>query len=962
MKRLLSLLIFILFAVNPLIAQNDYNNPPSWDYLQQFGGDGADRISDSAVSSDGSLFIAGYFNGPTLLGEQQMDADGIWNAFVAKVDASDGTVHWHKTITGQGIRSQLTGIKLDIDGSNNVYVAGNIVTADGLNSGAISSPADIVAGFFMTGFTEQGEELFVKLHETAEYNLTSSSLREFAAADNYLYMVLDEGSVGHAFVFDNEGNYENRIDTDLDFSYVATDGNSVSWIVATAYATTLLGVPIEHTGPFSPTSVINTNLEATEGNWSNYVGQTLSSALNLGAIEVNSDGEVFVCGIFEGLLNLNDGQGQLGSGERNAVTAKLSPDGVLLWAVAPDYDGFGEPAPRDLAINEDGKVAVRVTSLDPGFEYNGNFLGRNGLVLLAAEDGSLVHTKGNDYEFQLLDYTQGNIFTNNTEALLVDLESTTDSFADNWNWAGGGNSGFARPVGGLATDSQNNIYTYGIYNGAFPNVPSAADNSLILNKFNADGQLQASFSAIAYGSFDISYYGSQIAIDEQDYIVFGGDISGSLQFPDGSFIENTNGSSFIAKVNTNLELQWIKQFSSEEVQSISCGPNNSIVVSGVFDNLFSFAYGSTELDSPQGLADFYLMKLDANGDLQWVKSAGGEDVEFTALSGIDAEGNVYMAGEYVSKSIVIDGTSVEVGTDDSQAALSKFDPNGNHLWTKAFGSGSLAGYWPTGFQTDEEGNCHVIGWFSSGLEVAGESYEHPNADVTNIFHNYVAKFNPDGDPLWFNPIYQSEFDFIGIQPAIDAEGNVYFSGRYRDQADFGDEHTMLSEFQSRNLYFAKYSNEGELIWVKAADNQSGGFASGYAAAVNGNKTIYSGYVHTVMDFSGQTLSAASNNGFIGQIDNGIDVGIETPAESITLNVFPNPTSNHCALSIKTEARLDVQIEIYDAKGALVQSREMGELAKGQYDISINTANWASGLYLIQAVTERGIFETKLTKF
>jgi hypothetical protein len=91
----------------------------------------------------------------------------------------------------------------------------------------------------------------------------------------------------------------------------------------------------------------------------------------------------------------------------------------------------------------------------------------------------------------------------------------------------------------------------------------------------------------------------------------------------------------------------------------------------------------------------------------------------------------------------------------------------------------------------------------------------------------------------------------GWSIAVDRSGNSYVTGRFTDVAVFGSSdatETTLTAFGTRDVFVAKYSSEGRLLWVRQAGGRTGAFPSGWGLgiAVNdaGQSTVTGYFVET----------------------------------------------------------------------------------------------------------------------
>ena len=92
----------------------------------------------------------------------------------------------------------------------------------------------------------------------------------------------------------------------------------------------------------------------------------------------------------------------------------------------------------------------------------------------------------------------------------------------------------------------------------------------------------------------------------------------------------------------------------------------------------------------------------------------------------------------------------------------------------------------------------------------------------------------------------------------------------------------------------------------------------------------------------------------------INAGIATSNINIAnVTVYPNPASNAANINVEMAQNENVNIIIVNALGQVVYN-ETKSLDAGSHNISLNTENWASGLYNINMTTSKGSATQKLT--
>lgn len=199
--------------------------------------------------------------------------------------------------------------------------------------------------------------------------------------------------------------------------------------------------------------------------------------------------------------------------------------------------------------------------------------------------------------------------------------------------------------------------------------------------------------------------------------------------------------------------------------------------------------GSTEgqMDAtPLGMKDVFVRKVDSEGAIVWTKQFGSNNNDYVFSSTTDSAGNIYITGATT-------GNLEGVGIGDSDAFLRKYDPDGNVLWTKQFGTVSEDIAYSV--VTDSLDNVIVAGTTRGNLETS-----------MGFLDGFIRKYNSDGDALWTRQFGTGNFDtissvIVGPDDSITAAGHTpgNFSGLTNGGFDF---------------IATQYSPEGTVNWVK----------------------------------------------------------------------------------------------------------------------------------------------------
>jgi hypothetical protein len=117
---------------------------------------------------------------------------------------------------------------------------------------------------------------------------------------------------------------------------------------------------------------------------------------------------------------------------------------------------------------------------------------------------------------------------------------------------------------------------------------------------------------------------------------------------------------------------------------------------------------------------------------------------------------------------------------------------------------SLPNVTPQGVAIDAQGNTAITGFFESYGSIDGTTLSGVGTE------GFVAKLAPDGTLLWLKQLGGFDAQY-GRDVALDAAGNVFVGGEFRNTVDFGTGPIAASD---TDAFVVKYAPDGTVSWVK----------------------------------------------------------------------------------------------------------------------------------------------------
>ncbi|MBO0358462.1 T9SS type A sorting domain-containing protein [Hymenobacter sp. BT186] len=454
---------------------------------------------------------------------------------------------------------------------------------------------------------------------------------------------------------------------------------------------------------------------------------------------------------------------------------------------------------------------------------------------------------------------------------------------------------------------------------------SQGDSDYWIVKVDASGtkQWDRSFGGTAQ---DILYSLQQTS--DGGYILAGQSDSGiggdKTQASQGSF------DYWVIKLDASGTKQWDRSFggnTSDYLYSVQQTTDGGYVLGG-------HSYSGVTGDKTQpnrGLADYWIVKVDASGTKQWDKTFGGSSEDLSSTLQQTSDGGYIIGGASESGSSG-DKTQPRQGLSDYW--IVKLDASGSKQWDRSFG-GSDDDYLQS-LQQPSDG-----GYILAGSSSSGSSTDKTQASQGGVDY-WVLKLDASGAKQWDRTIGGSNNDVLNaIQQTSD--GGYILGGK--SNSSIGGDKTQASQ-GSRDYWLVKLSMNGTKLW----DRTFGGNSEDAFEALQ--QTSDGGYILAGWSESGISgdKTQASQGSFDCWIVKLSAAPLATTAATISpaLSAYPNPARTQLTL----RGPLGTPYQLLNQLGQVMLS---GKLTNQPLDVH----SLPAGLYLLRDQTTGRI--TQLVK-
>ncbi len=300
-----------------------------------------------------------------------------------------------------------------------------------------------------------------------------------------------------------------------------------------------------------------------------------------------------------------------------------------------------------------------------------------------------------------------------------------------------------------------------------------------------------------YGGSNMDYLRCMQLTPDGGYILGGS--SNSPADGDKTEVGYGSGDMWIIKTDSSGNIQWQNTIGGSLSDGILCLGQTSD--SGYILGASSESNISGEkTENCRGLLDYWIIKIDSLGTLQWQKTYGGNNRDVPNSIHQTPDGGYIIAGQSLS---YLSGDKTDAGNGGNDCWIIKTDASGNIQWQNSIGGNA-----------DDE-PFTILDHPDGGYVIGAYSISDSSGDKTENCHGgvdyWIFKIDSSGNVQWQNTIGGSDHDsFKSLRATTD--GGYILIG-YSLSNISGDK-TEDSRNNTYDIWIVKTDSIGNVLWDK----------------------------------------------------------------------------------------------------------------------------------------------------
>ncbi len=380
------------------------------------------------------------------------------------------------------------------------------------------------------------------------------------------------------------------------------------------------------------------------------------------------------------------------------------------------------------------------------------------------------------------------------------------------------------------------------------------------------------------------------------YILFGEPFS-----TDGNVTNNHGGGDYwLIKTDREGDLQWQKCFggsANDNTSDLTITSDSGFLCIG-----WSCSHNDGDVTGNHGAYDYWVIKVDKNGNLKWENSFGGTSMDNgLGLSETD-DGGMILGGNTAS----FDGDVQCEHHSEIDAWVVKLDFAGDIEWERCYGGSNTESV--VRILPQEDGSYMLLG--------TTDSYDGDVSGNHGGFDFWVLRIDHEGNIIW-QKCFGGSYDDGPIFIKKLSDGN-FIAGGYTRSND-GDVSGNHSFEEYSDMWIFKFTPQGDLLWQQCFGGKMNEFMHDVLELSN-HRFLLIGNTYSNNTGDVQCTYRGFSDMWLLMTEDTTITGVKESTESFNeLKVFPNPASGLVTFSCESKnGSGEIAIQIKDQLGRMVK--------------------------------------------
>lgn len=528
--------------------------------------------------------------------------------------------------------------------------------------------------------------------------------------------------------------------------------------------------------------------------------------------------------------------------------------------------------------------------------------------------------------------------------LLLFCMAANNATAQTWQWAKSAGDVGTDGASGITTDPYGNTYITGSFAGRAKFSGTMYQGNGLYEIFIAKYNATGNLLWVKHAGGHGNDRGKAIKWKNNSLYICGL-FEDTAQFENTTLISRGESDAFVARYDDNGNLQWVKQAGGSNLDiatAIDVDAGENIYIAGQYER--AIAFGNSILTTSNIYAESFYARYNNNGNLQWARTTTGNNTNLATALAFDNHHSIFVTG-FFGNTISAGNNSINSVSASYDIFIAKIDiDSGNTDWIKRAGSTYEDGAY--GICADANGRAVITGYF------AGTAYFDNNtityADYNDVF---VACYDSAGNNVWARAGKGNKLD-TGFGIAADENNNIYVTGMFQNVIDFDGVQLTSPDVLDRDIFVVSYSPNGTMRWLAEAGGEDTDSGTGIAVATD-NRIVIAGYYLFTCSFGSIAVDYADEADiFVASLTQPV-TGINNLTEQ-QVKLYPNPATINTVISLT--GNTDGTYVIANINGlAVTTGRITGS------NTTISTTALAKGVYIVTVTTNNGSYTGRLIK-